>query len=316
MTYTARFASPDVGYPLPVDGPAPWRFGTANATIALPDIPADHIIAAGFASPTTSGRFSFRLRCNAGRFQTAAFGSRASRNATARGDGIGIPVDYFDTARDIAGVRLSLRCNARAPDSYLLTVCVRPRTIAPPTEVPADTPVIDAPRLSQTTLDESISRQACSPTATAMALGISEDADFRRFVASAIHRPTGLCGVWPQNLWAAARRGRLGGMELLSSWNGVRAALAAGVPVVASIRFAAGGLPNSPMPATGGHLVLVRGLADGNVVVNDPAAPPGQVERRYDAVAFAASWMRHRGAAYVLPPLRCATRPRHPEDAP
>ena len=70
--------------------------------------------------------------------------------------------------------------------------------------------------------------------------------------------------------------------------------------MVASVRFRAGELPNSPMPATGGHLVLLRGIEGGTVRVNDPAAPPGAVDRRYDARAFAAAWMRERGAAYVF----------------
>ena len=283
-----------------VDGTAPWRLGTAHATIDLPDVPADHIIAAGFASTSTQQRFAFQLRCDAGRFQTATFGHQARALMWSRGRGVDVPVDYFDTTHDLARVRLSLRCRARAPDVYLLTVSIRPRAIDPPTTVPGNTPMLGAPCLSQTTLDEAISRQACSPTATAMALGITDDADFRTFVRSAVHRPTGLCGVWPQNLWAAARRGRLGGVELMSSWTDVEHALGARVPVVASIRFEAGALPNSPMPATGGHLVLLRGIDDGAVLVNDPAAPPGSVERRYDACAFAAAWMRQRGAAYVF----------------
>lgn len=300
LTYSVRFASPGVDYPLAVDGTAPWRLGTAHATIDLPDVPAGHIIAAGFASTSTRQRFAFQLRCDAGRFQTAAFGHRAKTLMWSRGRGVDVPVDYFDTTHDLARVRLSLRCRARAPDVYLLTVSIRPRAIEPPTGVPRDTPVLNAPALSQTTLDEAISRQACSPTATAMALGIADDADFRAFVSSAVHRPTGLCGVWPQNLWAAARRGWLGGVELMSSWTDVQRALRAHVPVVASIRFQAGELPNSPMPATGGHLVLLRGIDDGTVLVNDPAAPPSSVERRYDARAFAAAWMRQRGAAYVF----------------
>ena len=289
-----------MNYPLAVEGTAPWRLGTAHATIDLPDVPAGHIIAAGFASTSTQQRFAFQLRCDAGRFQTAAFGHRARALMWSRGRGVDVPVDYFDTAHDLARVRLSLRCRARAPDVYLLTVSIRPRAIEPPTGVPRDTPVLSAPALSQTTLDEAISRQACSPTATAMALGIADDADFRAFVSSAVHRPTGLCGVWPQNLWAAARLGRLGGVELMSSWTEVQEALGAQVPVVASIRFQDGELPNSPMPATGGHLVLLRGIDAGTVLVNDPAAPPGSVERRYDARAFAAAWMRQRGAAYVF----------------
>ena len=296
-------------YPLAVDGAAPWRLGTAHATIDLPDVPADHIIAAGFASPSTRQRFAFQLRCDAGRFQTAAFGHRARALMWSHGQGVDVPVDYFDTTHDLARVRLSLRCRARAPAVYLLTVSIRPRTVEPPTTLPRDTPVVGAPCLSQTTLDPAISRQACSPTATAMALGIGGDADFRAFVSSAMHRPTGLCGVWPQNLWAAARRGRLGGVELMSSWTDVEDALSARVPVVASIRFEAGGLPNSPMPATGGHLVLLRGIDDGTVLVNDPAAPPGSVERRYDARAFAAAWMRQRGAAYVFATARHGSAP-------
>ena len=135
-----------------------------------------------------------------------------------------------------------------------------------------------------------------------MALGLEADPDFRNFVASAVHPPTGMCGVWPHNLWAAARRGQLAGVELVSSWEGVRQAMANGAPVVASIRFRDGELANSPMSATGGHLVLVRGIDGGTVLVNenDPAAPPGEVERRYDARAFAAAWMHYRGAAYVF----------------
>ena len=287
-------------YPLALAGSAPWRFGTAHAIIDLPDVPADHIIAASFASPSTRQRFAFQLRCDAGRFQTAAFGHRARALMWSRGRGVGVPVDYFDTTADVSGVRLCLKCRARAPASYLLTVSIRPRVIEPPTAVPDDTPVLGAPCLSQTTLDAAISRQACSPTATAMALGIADDAAFRAFVQSAVHRPTGLCGVWPQNLWAAARQGRLGGLELMASWADVRRALSAEVPVVASVRFQTGELPNSPMPATGGHLVLLRGIEDGTVRVNDPAAPPGAVDRRYDARAFAAAWMRERGAAYVF----------------
>ena len=287
-------------YPLAVAGAAPWRLGTAHAIIDLPDVPADHIIAAGFASTSTRQRFAFQLRCSAGRFQTATFGHRAKALMRSHGHGVGVPVDYFDTTDDLTRVRLCLKCRGRAPAVYLLTVSVRPRVIEPPTAVPDDTPVLGAPCLSQTTLDPAISRQACSPTATAMALGIADDAAFRAFVQSAVHRPTGLCGVWPQNLWAAARRGRLGGVELMSSWAEVRQTLAAEVPVVASIRFQTGELPNSPMPATGGHLVLVRGIEDGTVRVNDPAAPPGGVDRLYDTRAFAAAWMRERGAAYVF----------------
>ena len=306
-TYALRFASPGVDYPLTIAGPAPWRYGTAHATIHLPDVPADHIIAAGFASTSTAQRFSFALGCDAGRFRTAvfgrsaAFGRRTKASIWGREPVVSVPVDYFDTVRDLKDVRLTLRCAARAPETYLLTVSVRPRTMPPPSAVPCDTPTIAAPSLSQTTLAPSVRHQACSPTATAMALGIDDDADFRDFVASAVHPPTGLCGAWPQNLWAAARRGRLarsrtrhllGGRPHRAERTGTRRRqhpLRGG-----RVAQQSHAVHRRPPRAAARHRRRQRRRQ------RPGSAPPGEVERRYDARAFAAAWMRHRGAAYML----------------
>ncbi len=299
LYYSVRLAGAGVRYPLPVDGAACWHRG-ASARIELPDVPADHVIAASFASPSTAAPFAFRLQAGAARFETARFGRRTRRRERVRGAGAAVPVDYFVTDRDLSRPILSLLCRAPRPADYLLCVSVRPRLIEPPPGVPQDVATDAVPCLSQTTLAADVRAQACSPTATAMALGIGDRAGFEAFVAAAWHSPTGICGVWPQNLWAAARRGRLGGLELVSDWSLAMRAMAGGLPVVASIRFAAGELTGSPLSETGGHLVLVRGVENGAVVVNDPAAPPGSIERRYDAVQFAAAWMRHRGASYVF----------------
>lgn len=56
--------------------------------------------------------------------------------------------------------------------------------------------------------------------------------------------------------------------------------IAAGVPLVVSIAFDAGELRGAPIGSSAGHLLVVRGFqADGDVVVNDPAADPAQGER-------------------------------------
>ena len=268
--------------------------------VELPDVPADHVIAASFSSTSVSAPFSFRLDCGSARFETARFGKATRRRERCRGEGAVIPVDYFLTQQDLARPVLRLHCRARRPGDYLVAVSVRPRVVEPPPSAPGTVAPVPATRLSQTTLARGVREQACSPVATAMALGISDQDDCAAFVATARHRPTGLYGVWPQNLWAAARHGRPGAVELVCDWNLVVQALASGGAVVASTRFAAGQLDGSPLAATPGHLVLVRGLAAGTVHVHDPAAPPDSVERRYDAVQFAAAWMRHRGAAYVF----------------
>ena len=304
LVYSLRLASPEVDYPLPLHGQAEWRGGAAR--VELPDVPADHLITASFASASTAAAFSFRLDVGKSRFETARFGKRTRRRERHRGGVAIVPVDYFETNAALAKPVLTLRRRAPAPRDYLLVVSIRPREVAVPEALPADSALVSAPCLSQLSLPAPIRLLACSPTATSMALGIRQQRDFEAFVASALHRPTGLYGAWPQNIWAAARRGVLAAIELATDWQLAQCVLASGAPLVASIRFDAGELTGSPRPQTGGHLVLLRGIEQGVVAVNDPAADPGNVECRYDAAEFAKVWLRRRGVAYVfarMPPV-------------
>ncbi|MGI9326598.1 MAG: C39 family peptidase, partial [Pseudomonadales bacterium] len=88
-----------------------------------------------------------------------------------------------------------------------------------------------------------------------------------------------------------------------SNWDEVTPFLAADLPVVASIRYGKDQLPGSPMPSTGGHLVVVFGVDERWVLVNDPAAlDRSAVTLRYPRAAFEKAWFEHRGAGYVLLP--------------
>ena len=304
LFHSVRFASTNVRYPLPVDTDTPWRRGGEPIRVALPDVPADHVIAASF-SATAAHPFSFRLLAQGERAETARFGARVRRRESSTG-AVAVPVDYFHTRENLRGPVVTLRCSAPHPRAYLVVVAVRPRVIDPPRHLPPDTPAAPAPRLSQTTLAPAERSRACSPTAAAMALGVGTAAGLRDFVRLARHQPTGLYGAWPQNIWAAARRGRLGAVELVSDWPTAQRILRLGSdgdpapPLVASIRFEAGGLEGSPLPSTEGHLVTVRGVKDGAVIAHDPAAPSARVLRHYEARQFAAAWMARRGAAYVF----------------
>lgn len=300
LFHSLRLASPGVDYPLPLHGEVDWRGGAAPVRIELPDVPAGHIVTASFASVSTAAPFSVRLDAGRARFETARFGQRTRRRERRRGAGAIVPVDYFEINADLAAPVLSLRCRAAQPSDYLLVVSIRPSEVALPEQAPAPRSACVAPCLSQLALPPEIRLLACSPTATSMALGISEHGDFETFVASARHCPTGLYGAWPQNIWAAARRGVLAAVETAADWQLAEDVLATGAPLVASIRFGAGELAGSPRPQTGGHLVLVRGLQDRAVLVNDPAAEPDAVACRYDAAEFANAWLRRRGVAYVF----------------
>ncbi len=79
--------------------------------------------------------------------------------------------------------------------------------------------------------------------------------------------------------------------------------VAAGIPLVASVRFRAGELTGSPISATNGHLLVITGFtASGDVVVNDPAAPRnGTVVRTYRRGEFENAWVpKSGGLVYVV----------------
>lgn len=77
----------------------------------------------------------------------------------------------------------------------------------------------------------------------------------------------------------------------------------AGIPLIASISFARGGLYNAPISATNGHLLVIVGFTkEGNVVVNDPAAPDNRTVRRvYLRSQFEKAWLgKSGGLTYVV----------------
>lgn len=55
------------------------------------------------------------------------------------------------------------------------------------------------------------------------------------------------------------------------------------------------------MTATKGHLVVLRGLGEDTVTVNDPAAATADaVPTAYDREAFLRAWLADRGVGYVF----------------
>ena len=75
------------------------------------------------------------------------------------------------------------------------------------------------------------------------------------------------------------------------------------MPVIVSIAFGAGELSGAPISASNGHLLVVVGFtADGDVVVNDPAADsPAGVRRTYDRGQLERAWLdASTGTAYVI----------------
>lgn len=212
-------------------------------------------------------------------------------------------MDYFETTADLSGARVRFRVNApAAPADYLAVVSVRPREGNVPAPDHLEMPVLEVPPRTQMAAPEPLRSRVCSPTCVSMALDhLGVRHEFEELVVAAHHRPTNLYGVWPQNVWAASRWGVLGATEAAADWDVAGCILEAGQPFVASIAFDEGGLAGAPLRSSPGHLVIVRGIQNNRVLVNDPAAPTvTDVPRHYDLEEFQSAWLGRRGVFYAF----------------
>lgn len=211
-------------------------------------------------------------------------------------------VDELRAAAPLEAVRLRVRCRGPLPPAWLVSL-----SAAAAGPVDAGTPPgpgvsLRVPSLSQIGEDPAIAHRICSPTSVAMVLGYwGQPARPAAVAADAFHAATDQYGVWPAAIRAAAARGVAGYLLRFPDWGTAAWCLARGLPIIASIRYAAGALRGAPMNATTGHLVVLTGYEDGVVLVNDPAAPtPASVPQRYRRDELTRAWLEGRGVGYVL----------------
>ena len=152
----------------------------------------------------------------------------------------------------------------------------------------------------------------CSPTSLAMVEGFWQAAgDPKQFQTYAPDEPAAQvpaavarvwdyaydgAGNWAFNVSWLASLGFDAYLDSLSGLDELAAILAAGEPVIASVRFTRADLPEAGYE-TGGHLLVVSGIdTSGDVEVHDPAARTNdQVRRTYPRAAFARAWLGGSG---------------------
>ena len=153
----------------------------------------------------------------------------------------------------------------------------------------------------------------CSPTSTSMVMDYWSQK--KGDVAWNVPVPTAAAGTydavyagtgnWPFNVAYAASFGLEGAVGWFHSASDLEPWIAAGVPIVVSARWMAGELDNAPVQSTTGHLLVVVGFeANGDVIVNDPAAASdAEVRRTYKRAQFEHAWVgTSRGVVYEIFP--------------
>ena len=179
-----------------------------------------------------------------------------------------------------------------------------PSALASASTEPWPDPVqLDVPARSQREDGGAIGHRICSPTSVAMALDHHGVDVGTRTIAATLRDPHhDIYGNWNRAVQGARSLGVQGRLVRLSSWTATAALLAAGTPVVASIRADEGQLGGAPYSATAGHLLVITGLgSEGQVHVNDPAARNAvDVPRVYSRADMTSVWLANGGVAYLF----------------
>lgn len=167
---------------------------------------------------------------------------------------------------------------------------------------------LEVPYRSQKVERREIRGKICSPTSVSMVLQYhGVDAPTEQVADVIYDEPNAIYGDWPRAVQGAYRFGVPGFLDRFSRWVDVERCIAVGQPLVISIEAAEGELANAPYRATDGHLLVLTGFdADGNVLVNDPAAGDAArgllTYRRSDLEKV--WWTARGGTAYVLLPRK------------
>lgn len=241
-----------------------------------------------------------------------AIGSSVFDPLPVRGVPLSADIDEFTTTSPVEAIRLRLRwrgAGAALACPWLIALSASDQLSSPSTpssEAPGGAR-LSVPAISQMAVGGLIAPRICSPTSVAMVLGYwGRDVPALSLAADVFHASTDRYGVWPAAIAAAARHDVAGYLLRFPDWASAAWCLEHGMPVVASLRFAAGELRGAPLAQTSGHLVVLTGYDGDWVLVNDPAAAGDEtVPRRYLRSEIERVWLQRAGMGYVLfPPQR------------
>ncbi len=148
--------------------------------------------------------------------------------------------------------------------------------------------ILDVPCRSQMIQHKSYANLICSPTCLGMVAKYhGVDIATQKMIWMAYDRNSGIFGNWLMNTAVLGSLGFEAKAIYCQDLYEILKEIEAGRPVICSIRYQEGALPNAAIPKTGGHLITIVGYKPGYVVVNDPAAASvAEVRREYPVEPF------------------------------
>jgi hypothetical protein len=161
---------------------------------------------------------------------------------------------------------------------------------------------LDVPPCSQYEPSHPLERGWCAPASLAMLLAYrAHPIDLPIVARDVFDARYGGTGNWALNVAFAGSFGFRAAVVHLRELAHAHAFLADDIPLALSIAWRARDLPGAPLPASDGHLVVLRGIAEnGDALVNDPAVPGVRVV--YPRAAFERAWLGHGGIALAVAP--------------
>jgi hypothetical protein len=151
--------------------------------------------------------------------------------------------------------------------------------------------------------DPKMRGEICCPTCVSMVMeSLGVNLPTEEVARQAFDSEYKIYGSWPRASQAASRHGLEAWVERFRDHEDVKRMVAAGMPVVASIRAKKGELRNATYPKSDGHLILLRGFtAHGDYIVNDPYSPgPGGAEIVYSSEDIQKVWLDRGGVGVMI----------------
>jgi hypothetical protein len=179
----------------------------------------------------------------------------------------------------------------------------RARLVTPVVAMPADfARDLPVPFRAQGNAAKPLRPEICSPTSVSMVMQYHGfDRPTEENALAIYDSEYDLFGNWQRAVAWAGQNGFDAWLQRFRTWDQVKATIANGQPIVASIRFKKGQCPSFVLKETAGHLIVIRGVTrDGDLIVNDPASRDRGHGAVYKASEMQTAWIDHGGVGYVI----------------